>query len=117
MGEVAQMDPAEAEAVVLNGIYVPQFVEKCAALGVNFPDEDSLRTALETVQMLKAAEAEESVDIVKEAHAALMGTAGLEAPEVTAAREAEEAAAGEKAAAVASDDLIKKALASLAAQK
>jgi len=117
MGEVAQMNPETAEAVILNGIYVPEFVEKCASLGVTFPDEDSLRTALETVQMLKAAEAEESVNIVKEAHAALLGTVGMEAPEVTALREAAEAASSEKAAAVAGDDIIKQALAALKSQE
>jgi len=113
MGEVAQMNPETAEAVILNGIYVPEFVEKCASLGVTFPDEDSLRTALETVQMLKKAEAEESVDIVKEAHAALLGAAGVEAPATTAARKAAEAASSEKAAAVARDSVVMQALAAL----
>ena len=117
MSETAQMDPAAAEAVILEGVYVPTFVEKCASLGVNFPDEGSLRTALETVSLLKKAESEESGDIVKEAHRALLGAAGIEDPDVTAAREAAATQATEKAATVAGDDIIKQALAALKPQE
>jgi len=115
--ENAQMDPAAAEAVILEGIYVPAFVEKCASLGVTFPDAKSLRMALETVSTLKQAETEQSVDLVKEAHAALFEAAGMETSEAVAAREAGEKQASDKAAEVAGNDLVKQALATLAQQK
>jgi hypothetical protein len=114
--ENAQMDSATAEAVILEGIYVPAFVEKCASLGVTFPDEASLRTALETVTMLKEAEAEQSVDLVKEAHAALCKAAGKETSQEVETREAAEKQASDKAAEVAGQDVIKQALATLAKQ-
>jgi hypothetical protein len=111
--ENAQMDPATAQAVILEGVYVPAFVEKCASLGVNFPDENSLLTALQTVQMLKQAEAEEESDIVKEAHDALVAASGT--GEVEDAEENDEEAV-EKASAIASNATIKQALATLAQQ-
>jgi hypothetical protein len=114
--ENAQMDPATAQAVILEGVYVPAFVEKCASRGVTFRDEDSLRTALATVSMLKSAEAEQSADIVKEAHEALCKAAGVETPEAAAARAAQEQQASEQATATASSDVVKKALAVLAQQ-
>jgi len=115
--ENAQMDPATAEAVILEGIYVPAFVEKCASLGVTFPDEDSLVQALKTSLMLKSAEAEESTDLVKDAHDALLGVAGVESPEVVAEMEAERYAEVEKAASVANYDVVRQALAALRAQE
>lgn len=113
--ENAQMDPAVAEVVILEGIYMPAFVEKCASLGVTFRDEESLRTALETVSMLKTAEEVESADIVKQAHVALCEVAGVETPDAAAMREAEEKKASERAKETAGKDLIKQALATLAA--
>ena len=110
--ENAQMDPATAQAVILEGVYVPAFVEKCASLGVNFPDEDSLLTALQTVQMLKQAAAEEEVDIVKEAHDALVSASGLGGVEDVE----DDGEAVEKASAIASNATIKQALATLAQQ-
>ena len=115
--ENAQMDPTTAQAVILEGIYLPAFVEKCASLGVTFPDEDSLRTALKTVDMLKTAEQDQSVDLVKAAHAALCEAAGKETPDAVAAREAAEKEASEKASKAASQDVVKQALAALASQK
>ena len=111
-----QMDQDTARAVILEGIYVPAFVEKCASRGINFSDEESLATALQTVQMLKQAEAEESVDLVKEAHSALCGAAGMETSEEVATREAAEKQASERAGAVAGQDIVKQALAALAQQ-
>jgi len=112
--ENAQMDPATAQAVILEGIYLPAFVEKCASLGVSFPDEDSLRTALLTVGKLKEADQKQSVDIVKAAHAALCEADGTETPDAAAARKAAEKEASEKASKAASQDVIKQALAALA---
>jgi hypothetical protein len=112
--ENAQMDKATAEAVVLEGIYLPAFVEKCASLGVPFPDEESIRTALQTSFKLKEAAANESTDIVKAAHAAVCAASGEELPAQAAAREAAEKEASEKASKVAAQDVIKQAFASLA---
>lgn len=113
MGNEAQMDPATAQAVILEGIYVPAFVEKCASLGVTFPDETSLQRAIGTVTMLKQADGEKSVDLVKAAHDALCEAAGVETPEAVAAREAQEKQATDKASVTASSDRVKEALAVL----
>lgn len=109
--ENAQMDPATAQGVILEGIYVPSFVEKCASLGVSFPNEDSLRTALATVSKLKEAAAHQSVDLVKSAHDALCRASGVATPDVVATRKALAKTASEKARKVASQAVIKQALA------
>jgi len=109
-----QMDKEAARAVLFEGVYVPSFVKQCVARGVEFPDEDSLVTALQTVNMQKQAEAEQSVDLVKEAYSALVQAAGMETPEAVAAREAGEKQASTAAGEAAGNDLVKKALATLA---
>lgn len=110
MGETAaQMDPAAAQAVLMQDVYVPAFVEKCAELQLQIPDDDHLIKALETVSELKKAEAAKSTDLVKDAHAALRVASGAPTPEQEEAK-AEQA---KEAAAVAGQDRIRGALAAL----
>ena len=52
------MDSNTAQAVLLERVYVPVFIEKCAQAGINFKDEAELVAALETVASVKAAELE-----------------------------------------------------------
>ena len=78
------MDKEAAVKKVFEDVYVPQFLEKCAAKGVVFKSEDDLQAALATVVMLKNAGATvpqkaRPVSIVKQAAADL--EAALRAPE------------------------------------
>ena len=49
---------AKFQQAVFTEMFVPKFVEKCAAQGITFKDEDELVAGLETAGMLKAAQAE-----------------------------------------------------------
>ena len=113
----AQMDPAAAQGILTDEVYVPAFVEKCAELGIKFQDEDSLTAALETVSMLKTAEAGESSNLVKDAHAALRQASGLKTSAEEKAEAAQEKAASEKAAATAAQNRIREAVGVLAGQQ
>jgi hypothetical protein len=107
----AQADPAaEAQAVLFQEVYLPAFAEKCAELGIQFADEDSLVAALETVSMLKQSNQAQSNDIVKAAHAALCERSGVATPEQRKAAKTN----SEKAASIAKSDVVKGALAALA---
>ena len=108
--ENAPMDPGTAEAVLFSGVYVPSFVEKCAAHGVTFQTEESLRDALDTVFELKKA-AQEDDSLVKEAHDALVGVSGEEAP-----ADEGDSVNLDKIEKVANDATIQEALAVLAQQ-
>ena len=90
-----QLDPAGAQAVLFEDVYLPAFVEKCAALGLSFNDQASLQSALESVAMLKSAETTETVDLTKSAAADLRSAMGVPQPEDTqrAAEEQKQAAA------------------------
>ena len=110
--ENAQLDPAAAQAVLIQDVYVPAFVEKCAELDVQIPDEEHLTAALETVSELKKAETAKSTDLVKAAHSALRTASGTPTPEQEAAQAEQE----KQAAAVAGQDRIRGALAVLRSQ-
>jgi hypothetical protein len=49
---------AKFQQAVFTEMFVPKFIEKCAAQGITFKDEDELIAGLETAGMLKAAQAE-----------------------------------------------------------
>ena len=112
-GQNAQLDPAAAQAVLFEEVYLPAFAEKCAELGIQFTDQDSVTAALETVSMLKQASQRTSVDLVKAAHAALCANVGVATP----AQRKTAAAQEKKAATVASSNRIQAALAALVASK
>ena len=99
--QALQKQAAEARETFEREVYAPVFTEKCAELGVTFPDDESLGAALDTVRHIKAAAAEQTVDLTKSAHSDLMAAMGLERPEEKAAsdqrtKEAAEAAQGER---------------------
>ena len=82
MGNEAQHGPAVAATETFsNEVYLPAFLEKCAAGGARFPDEESLNAALESVAMLKYAEEEEATDLTKSARADLGALLGEQAEE------------------------------------
>jgi hypothetical protein len=105
----APMDPAAAQAVLVQDVYVPALVEKCAELGIQLPDEESLTAALETISMLKSAEAAKDRGLVKAAHSAIRAATGAQTPE----QEAVTAEQEKKAADVAGQDRIRQALAAV----
>jgi len=89
------LSPEDAQGVLFDEVYLPSFVEKCAKLGVTFPDEESVQAALETTAMLKSAEAAEHSNLAKSAAVDLrsaLGMAPKQDPAVAAA--AEKQAAG-----------------------
>jgi hypothetical protein len=114
MGKNAQQDPAvTAMGALTSEVYLPAFVEKCAAAGLQFPDDESLNAALESVAMLKAAEAEEATDLTKSARAdlgALFGETAEPQPVITEDDM-------QKAAAVANSENVRNAFAALAAMQ
>lgn len=64
------MTPEEAQAVLIDKLYAPAFVEKCAELGVRFGDEQELLTALNStaqLKLLKTASDKESGSLVQAA--------------------------------------------------
>jgi len=52
------MDAQTAQQVLIEQVYAPQFVKACAARGIPLNNVEDLHAALETVQMLKVAEAQ-----------------------------------------------------------
>lgn len=86
MSDTAQMEKvAEARETFEREVYAPAFVEKCAELGVTFPDEESFQAAIDTVRHIKSAAATQSSNLTKAAHSDLMAAMGLERPETAVA--------------------------------
>lgn len=52
------MDAQTAQQVLIEQVYAPQFIKACAARGIPINNAEDLHAALETVQMLKVAEAQ-----------------------------------------------------------
>lgn len=112
MSKNAQQDPAVAAMeTITRDVYLPAFLDKCAAAGLQFPDGESLNAALESVAMLKAAEAAESTDLTKSARADLGRLLGEQEPQAPAITEDDM----QKAAAVAGNANVQNAFAALAA--
>lgn len=59
------------EKVLFEQAYLPAFMRKCAAYGVEFPDEATLNEALETTKMILEASDDQKGGVVKEAAQAL----------------------------------------------
>jgi hypothetical protein len=111
MSNEAQDPAVAAMEAITRDVYLPAFVEKCASAGLQFPDESSLNAALESVAMLKAAEAEEATDLTKAARADLGSLLGETAAPQPAITEDDM----QKAAAVAGNENVRSAFAALAA--
>jgi ATP phosphoribosyltransferase regulatory subunit HisZ len=105
---------AQAQAVLFDEVYLPAFRSKCAAYGLQFPDDESLQSALESVVMLKAAESSEQTNITKSAADALRSALKLPKTEDVVAQQ--ERAAQEKQASeqLSRDQQIRQAIDALA---
>lgn len=88
---------AQAADVLTTDVYVPAFVKACAEQGLQFQDEESVRTALESVSLIKLAETSQTRDLTKAAHADLCKAMGVPDPEQTA-RDGEQRATAVKTA-------------------
>jgi hypothetical protein len=75
------MNAEEAQGVMFNDVWLPTFVEKCAARGLHFSSEEELRESLETASLLKFAEQNNSQSAVKAASADLRTVMGVPQPE------------------------------------
>ena len=98
MEATATMDAAAVEhagELLFDQVYVPSFMQKCSARGVTFQNEDELRMALQSTNMLREKEAREASEtngnLHKAAHAALRGMLGedVEAAEKAAQDDSE----------------------------
>ena len=108
-------DPtADAQAVLFDEVYVPAFVAKCASYGLQFPDQESFQSALESVVMLKAAEASESNSITKSAANALRSALHFPKPEDVAAQQEKAAQDQQTADQLSRDEKVRKAIDALA---
>jgi len=82
-----QDQAAAAQTVLFDEVYVPAFKAKCASFGLQFPDNESLQSALESVVMLKAAESSKQNHVTKSAADALRSALHLPKPEDVAANQ------------------------------
>lgn len=111
MSDKAQLSPEDAQGVLFDEVYLPSFVEKCAQLGVRFPDQESVQAALESTAMLKTAEAAEQSSLSKNAASDLRNALGIAQPQDPAVAEAAE----KRAADVARGNKVREAVDALAA--
>lgn len=105
-----KLDAEQAQQVLLQDVYIPAFVEKCAEAGLTL-DQGSLGDALETVAMLKQASTTNTGGLTKAAATDLRDAMGLPQPEQLE-KEAQQRA---RTAEVAKHDRIAAALSALSA--
>ena len=109
------MTSEQAQAVMLERVYAPRFIEKCAARGRNIQDPTQLTTALSTVAELKimkqAKEAKGGDVFTKAAHALAVARYGEDA--VKRAEAAHTAQATQDQAGKVQDETVKQAIAAL----
>lgn len=74
----------QEEAALYTNVYVPAFIEKCAERGIQFPDEDTLDQALESVAHIKSSMLAQKGQEVKQANEAIRQAVGLPARKVEA---------------------------------
>lgn len=98
------------EEVLFKEVYLPAFMSKCAELGINFPDGDSVQDALETTALVKQLSQEQNSNVIKQANASLKAALGIDKME--AAKQSEDMA--KQAAETASrDQSIREAVAGI----
>jgi len=85
MGNVAETTPQEE--VLFNEVYLPAFMSKCAELGINFPDGESVNDALETTAIIKQMSQIQSGNAIKQANAQLKASLGIDKVEAAQAQE------------------------------
>jgi hypothetical protein len=86
---------AEEEALFAN-VYVPAFAEKCAQLGVNVSDEDTLQDALETTAYVKQSLQQSTSGNIKAAKAQLKQALGVDLREAKEAQDGRIRAAAQR---------------------
>ena len=70
------------EQVLFNEVYLPAYLQKCAEIGINIPDEETLGAALKTTVLVKDFMAKNAGNQIKSAAANLENVLGIkpEAP-------------------------------------
>ena len=106
----------QAGETLFDQVYVPAYMQKCAARGITFQDEDELRMALQSTHLLRSKEAQETAEtssnLHKAANVALRGAFGedVEASEKEAQAANEAALVGQE---LGQDEGVQKAAAVL----
>lgn len=106
-----------AQAVLFEEVYLPAFLNKCASSGLTFSDQESLQAALESVAMLKSAEAHQKSSLAKSAAADLRTALGVPQPEQVVAQQKQTAQHNKEAAARVGNDRVRKAIDNLQSAK
>jgi hypothetical protein len=84
--KAAEMSPEEQ--VIFQDVYLPAFIDKCASLGLTFPDQESLQAALETTALIKMSLAQNQGSAIKKANLALKEALGITAEPPAQVRDA-----------------------------
>ena len=95
--QAQQLTPEQAQLVLLQDVAMPAFVEKCAALGLNFESTEQAVMGYETVRMINASAAAGSTDLIKAAHSDLCSAMGVPTEEEQQATEQAQQQAGQQA--------------------
>jgi hypothetical protein len=77
----ASMSMTAQEKVLFDNVYLPAFAEKCAALGVDLPDGESVKAALDIAALVKSHSQKSASSTVKSAAAELRGAMGVASSE------------------------------------
>jgi hypothetical protein len=106
-----------AQVALFEEVYLPAFIQKCASRGLEFSDQDSLQAALESVAMLKAAEATQKSGLAKSAASDLRTALGVPQPEQVAAAQQKTEQQKKEAAAKVGNERVRKAIDALLTAK
>jgi hypothetical protein len=99
-----------AQVALFEEVYLPTFVQKCASSGLTFSDQESLQAALESVAMLKAAEATQKTGLAKSAASDLRSALGVPQPDQVKAAQQKSEQAKKEATAKVGNDRVRKAI-------
>lgn len=103
----------QAEDVLAAKVYEPVFLEKCAELGVTFPDRETFDAALEATVRIKETLSAQQGSSVKSAVASLRKMAGEPSEQEKKAAEAKKQAQALVTQSAAKDPAVLAALAAL----
>jgi len=93
---MSQEQMTQEEAALLQNLYVPAFVEKCAELGREIPDEETLDHAMQLTARVKQAVQEKGSNTIKQANLDLMQATGADVAEAEEAKDTAVKAAARK---------------------
>ena len=74
---MANEEMTQEEAVLFNQVYVPAYLQKCAEIGINIPDQGTLDAALKTTALIKDYMAKNAGNQIKSAAANLEKVLGI----------------------------------------